>query len=399
MNSRICCLNKAAPATVWTLILSLLVGIAQSQEASFGESCLDTCGDAWRVRADYLFWWTKGNRVPALVTTSPDGTPRDMAGVVDTPGFETLFGGQKIDDSVRPGGRLTLSRWLDDTSQTAVEGVFLYLGDAGKSGDFSATSFGSPILARPLFNVIDAKEDSQLVAFPEILDGRVDVYTSSEIYSAELLGRWNSRSGPRGNIDLLAGYRYFHFGEKLGIREQLTSVELGGVVPLDTQFDLYDRFATQNDFHGAQVGVAAEFWHSLLSLELSAKVALGNIRRQWQTSGETTTRIPGQAATSAPGGLLSLPTNMGTHADNHFAVLPEFGINGTVLVTRRLSFVCGYSLLMLNHVARTGDQIDRSVNPSQLDGGDLAGPPRPAAKTQGADFWVQGLNLGLDYRW
>ena len=77
----------------------------------------------------------------------------------------------------------------------------------------------------------------------------------------------------------------------------------------------------------------------------------------------------------------------------------EFGINGTVLVTRRLSFVCGYSLLMLNHVARTGDQIDRSVNPSQLDGGSLVGPPRPAANTRGADFWVQGLNIGLDYRW
>ncbi len=32
--------------------------------------------ERWFVSADYLGWWIKGNKVPALVTTSTTGTPR-----------------------------------------------------------------------------------------------------------------------------------------------------------------------------------------------------------------------------------------------------------------------------------------------------------------------------------
>jgi hypothetical protein len=399
MNSRLWSRARKVASNISWLIVLLVMGIARGQEGCLDECCLDTCGDTWRARAEYLCWWTKGNAIPPLVTTSPDGTLRTMAGVLHTPGFEILFGGENIDDEVRPGGRLTLSRWLDDSSQLAVEGVFLYLGEDGKSGDFAASSLGSRILARPFFNVTSNAEDAELVVFPDVLNGRVDVASSSEIYSAELLGRWNSRRGSRGSIDLLGGYRYFHLDESLSIREQLTSVEIGGLVPLGTQFDLSDRFSTNNDFHGGQLGVAAEFWRDCVSLELSAKLALGNLRRHWQVSGDTVTQIPGLVPTTEPGGLLALPTNIGTHTDNQFAVLSEFGVNGTVLLTSRLSVVCGYSLLLLNQVARTGDQIDRNVNTSQIGGGPLVGPAQPAGRLGGSDFWAQGVNIGLDYRW
>lgn len=399
MNSRRWSGARNVASSISWLIVLLVMGIARGQDGCLDDCCLDTCTDTWRARAEYLFWWTKGNSIPPLVTTSPDGTPRTMAGVLDTPGYETLFGGENVDDEVRPGGRLTFSRWLDDSSQLAVEGVFFYLGGDGKSGDFAASSLGSPVLARPFFNVCSNAEDAELVAFSDVLNGRLDATSSSEIYSAELLGRWNSRRGPRGRIDLIGGYRYFHLDESLRIREQLTSVETGGVVPLGTQFDLSDRFSTNNDFHGGQLGVAAEFWRDYVSLELSAKFALGNLRREWQVGGDTISQVPGLLPTAAPGGLLALPTNLGTRTDNEFAVLSEFGVNGTVLLTSRLAVVCGYSLLLLNDVARTGDQIDRNVNTSQIGGRPMDGPPRPAAQHRGTDFWGQGVNIGLDYRW
>jgi hypothetical protein len=359
----------------------------------------DSSPNLWRVRADYLLWWTKGNSLPPLVTSSPEGTPREMAGVLGTPGVEILFGDHSIDNEVRSGGRWTLSRWLDDQSQIAVEGTFLYIADDLQTGDFSANQFAEPILARPFFNARSIREDSELVAFPNVLDGRIDVASSSEIYSAELLARWTSRRGSRGQLDWLAGYRHFHFGESLSARERLTSVEIGGLVPLGTQFDLSDHFSTDNDFHGGQFGLALEFWHDIFSLELSAKAALGNLRRQSRISGQTTTVIPGLDPRTTPGALLALPTNIGTHSDNRFAVLPEFGINGTVLLTSRLSLVCGYSLILLNDVARTGGQIDRTVNTSQVGNRPLDGPARPAARLAGSDLWIQGLNIGLDYRW
>ncbi len=34
------------------------------------------------VQAEGLLWWIEGNPVPALVTTSPNGTPRELAGVL-----------------------------------------------------------------------------------------------------------------------------------------------------------------------------------------------------------------------------------------------------------------------------------------------------------------------------
>jgi hypothetical protein len=53
-------------------------------------------------------------------------------------------------------------------------------------------------------------------------------------------------------------------------------------------------------------------------------------------------------------------------------------------------------------VARPGDQIDRTVNPSQVPdvGGPrpLSGPARPLPTFQTADFWTQGINFGLEFR-
>src|SRR5262249_5551056 len=41
------------------------------------------------VSADYLLWEVKPSRLPALVTTSPPGTPRPVAGVLGVPGSGT----------------------------------------------------------------------------------------------------------------------------------------------------------------------------------------------------------------------------------------------------------------------------------------------------------------------
>ena len=47
---------------------------------------------------DYLAWWAKGNPLPALVTTSPLGTPLGSAGVLpEGPSTSILFGNQLID--------------------------------------------------------------------------------------------------------------------------------------------------------------------------------------------------------------------------------------------------------------------------------------------------------------
>jgi hypothetical protein len=49
-------------------------------------------------------------------------------------------------------------------------------------------------------------------------------------------------------------------------------------------------------------------------------------------------------------------------------------------------------------VVRAGNQIDRSVNPSQIGGGALSGPARPSARFEDASLWAQSIVIGLAIR-
>ena len=58
------------------------------------------------------------------------------------------------------------------------------------------------------------------------------------------------------------------------------------------------------------------------------------------------------------------------------------------------SHTVGYSFIYWNHVVLAGNQIDTNLTtplPS------AAAPPFP--KFQRTDFWVQGINLGGEFRW
>jgi hypothetical protein len=328
------------------------------------------------------------------VTTGPDGS----AGVLGEPGTEVLFGAETIDSQARPGGRITISRWLEDEEESVLEFVGFYVADDYHTGDFARESPGSPVLARPFVNVgpNGSSQDSELVA-SDTLSGRIAIDSYSEIYSAAGLLRCNVGLGPRGRVDLLGGYRYFRLRESLAIREDL--VFTSSLLPEGTTADVRDQFAATNDFHGGELGIAAEFYLPRMSIELLAKVALGGTIRKVVIDGQTTFFIPDVAPDIAPGGLLTQPTNMGTHRESAFSVLPEFGVSTVFAVTPNLSFTCGYSLILLNDALRTGSQIDRGVNISQLGGETLDGPARPGFAFRRSDFVLQGISLGLEYAW
>jgi hypothetical protein len=195
----------------------------------------------------------------------------------------------------------------------------------------------------------------------------------------------------------MGGYRYFRFREALTIQEQVIARDPGGFVAFGTIFDLADRFTTENNFHGGELGVVADYYRDIFTLEILAKVALGNIRRRTTISGESTVTPPPLAGpmTMAAGGLLSQPTNIGTHTNDDFAVLPEFGVNLRMALTNSATLSVGYTLLMLNGVARTGEQIDPVINSDQIGGGAFMGDARPSPLFADSDFWAQGLQLGI----
>jgi hypothetical protein len=127
------------------------------------------------------------------------------------------------------------------------------------------------------------------------------------------------------------------------------------------------------------------------------KVGLGNNRQQVRINGSTTTTSAG-ASVTVPGGLLALPTNIGEYTRNEMAVLPEMNLNLRYDITCNLRATLGYTVIYMDNVVRSGDQIDLGINPSQI-GGALAGDPRPAFSFVEDDLFVHGVNAGMELRW
>jgi hypothetical protein len=346
---------------------------------------------------EYLLWRIRDSHLPPLVTASAPAS----GGILGQPGTVVLFGG-RTDNEERSGGRFRVGVWLESEQILGIEVGYFFLG--ARSVNFTAGSAGagSAVLARPFFNVSTGAEDAELVSVPGVLTGAVAVSLSSRLQGTELNGVCNLCCGRRGRVDLLAGFRYLELNEGLGITEGLTvnpSVPGTG----GTAFGVSDQFNTRNRFYGGQVGARAEFWRGGLFVNVRGTVALGRTDQVVEVAGGTVIALPGQVPAVANGGLLALPTNSGHFTGGRFAVVPEVGINVGYQVTENLRAFVGYSFLYWSNVVRPGDQIDRAVNPSQFPQSaavpQLIGPARPAPVLRDTDFWAQGINFGVEFRY
>lgn len=358
-------------------------------------------GRTW-VGAEYLLWWTKGSSVPPLITASPPGTPQALAGVLGAPGTTVLFGGRDLNTDLRSGGRFTLGRWLNDERTWGVEGNFFLLETATTT--FSAGSTGTPILGRPFFNAATGAQDAELVAFPGVLAGTAAVVAPSNVFlGGEALVRRNlccTGCGCRGaRLDALAGYRYLQLNESVNIYENLLTTSGTGVVAQGTRINVADRFAVRNQFHGGELGGQATIRRDAWSLGLLAKFALGSTHQSASINGNTRVTVPGLPTVTNAGGLLAQGSNIGHFTQNVYAWVPEFGATVGRQLTPRLRATVGYTFLYWSDVPRPGNQIDVAVNPTQIPPGTLTGAARPAFGFQTSDFWAQGVNLGLDFRY
>jgi hypothetical protein len=354
------------------------------------------------LRAEYLLWWVEDGNVPPLVTTSPQAA----LGVLGEPGTRVLFGGSDggFDYGTRSGGRFSALFWLDPCQTCGVEGVFFFLGQG--SADFAAASAGDPVLARPFVNPLLGAQDAELVAnlaqpdLPDLLPlaGRVTVSSRSRLWGAEANGRANLCRGCTYRVDLLGGFRYLSLDEGFTVAEDLRIPD-DAVVFAGSRLSLFDSFGTRNDFYGGQLGTQAEVIMGRFGLELTAKVGLGSVHQRAHITGGTRLEEPGAAVVRAPGGLLALPTNIGSYSRNEFAVVPEVGVNLGFWLSNNLIARVGYNFLYWSDVARPGDQVDLGVNPTQLPPGTLVGPARPSFRFHDADFWAHGVNFALEFRY
>jgi hypothetical protein len=358
------------------------------------------CGPAGRfwVEADYLLWRVRGDSLPPLVTTSPQGTARADAGVLSNPGTTTLFGNSTVNNDWRSGGRIQAGYWLDSEQKWGIEANFFMLDDA--DANFSAASNGNPILARPFFNAITNHPDAELIAFPGVATGQISIRETSTLLGTGVWLRRNLCCGECYRLDALVGYRYLHLGDHLGINEDLVSTDAtSATVPVGTHVAVFDQFNTSNNFNGADLGLTGEWRYGRWVLEGLAKVALGENSSTLDVNGSTTITVPGSAPLTQSGGLLALSSNSGHFTRDRFGVVPEVGIKVGYQITPQIRANVGYDFLYWSDVIRPGSQIDPVVNPNLLPPATPGGPNRPATRLDDTvNLWVHGVSFGLEFR-
>ncbi len=368
------------------------------------DDCCDDCDDySWcssgpiYVRGEYLLWWIKGDSLPPLVTTSPQGTPRAQAGVLGQPDTSVLFGGTRVNGGGRSGGRFVLGWWADACNRVEAE----WFGLAQSSANYSQSSTGDPILARPFFNLGTGAQDSNVLAFPGQLSGNVQIAETSNFVGAAIRAATNvicsNNCSYNHSVDFVYGYRYLRLRENLSIDSSLEVTDPQSPL-LGTTFASNDSFTATNNFNGAMIGVMATNCGTCWSLVTSGRLGIGGTWERVVIDGQSTATQNDQSTTS-PGGLLAMPTNIGNYKRTAFSVVPEVELKVGYNWTPRLKFTIGYDLIYWSRVARPGSQIDTFVNTSQASGQPLVGTPGPLFPFRETDLWVQGLSIGGEWCW
>jgi hypothetical protein len=359
-------------------------------------SCEDECNPAtewlhiferngqFSFRGEYLAWWTKSADLPPLVST----------GVIGEPGTEILYGGSDGNSSVHSGVRLGLTYWLTPCHEMAFDVNYTFL--ANNATTFDRDSTQTPNLARPFFNVATRvmAQDAWILANSTAgQTGEIHVNNSLEMQCLEAVVRRSVIQQCDRNLDFVFGYRYGRLVEDLTIND--STIRLGSTVQKTDVFD------ARNEFNGLELGFISTTRHCRWSLELLAKLAMGNTRSRMDVSGRTRVTDSQGGSVNLNGGLLALPTNSIPVERNSFSTMPELGVTLGYDLTCNLKARVGYSVVYWSSVMRPGDQIDTNINGTQVPptSTGLQGMASPESRAVGSDFWAQGLNVGLDYRY
>jgi len=369
------------------------------------DECCDCCCDGccaprscfW-IRGEYLLWTVKGAPTPALVTSNSNGA----APVIGVPGTQVVYGGSTQGFDMRSGGRFTIGFALPCTCNNfGFESTAFFLGNRTTNNTFASN--GIPSLGRPFTNVgpslngFPGNQDAELVALPGLVAGSVNVKTSNDIYGVEGNFRFPISCGCNWKVDFLTGFRYLNIDENLQITENLTLQDrtergVGNII-------VQDNFHTRNSFYGGQLGVDAEYRWRRWFVSGTGKLALGDMHQLVNIDGFTAFR-DGPNPGVERGGLLALPSNIGSYNRDTFCVVPELGLRLGFNFTERFRGYVGYDVLYVSTVVRPGDQIDTNINPTFLPrNGPAVGAPMPAFQYHSTDFWAQGVSFGLEWRY
>jgi hypothetical protein len=342
---------------------------------------------------DILGWATKGVHAPPLVT----GSPIADGGIIGQGQTRILFGDDTFHEDLRPGGRLTFGWWFDPNQYSGVEFQYFELDGHNIRFDASGTNGSSnSILARPIIDAGTGQPNAVIIA-SDVLNGSVIATSNMQLTSTNILFRDLFWASQYARVDYLVGYRHTHLYDRLKVNESLTSLDDASGFAEGTPITRVDQFRAVNQFDGADLGLKG-WWSRSGTLAVTglAKVALGASNNNVIINGFTT-QGSGRTATTTQGGVLALPSNIGRRAQQEFGVVSEIGCGLEWQPVCFWKFSLGYTWFYWSDVARAINQIDTTVDTSQLAPTSGSGAS-PTFHMHTTSFWAQGLNAGFSYQ-
>jgi hypothetical protein len=379
----------------------------------------ETPGPQFWGGAEYLLWWLKKSPVPfPLVNTTSDFTAIPPGAFLQ-PGTGTLIGEERLNPGLRSGARFEAGAWIDDHRCIGVEGNFFFLESHTVSQSVASSGApGSPVLVVPFFDADALAESTFPLALPGALAGGAALSISSRLQGAEINGAVAVCTCSWLRVDVLAGFRYLDFHESL----TFTTNSIGILAPGPGSnnglvLNTIDEFNSHNVFFGPQVGVRGECHLGNLFVEGTAKFAIGDVYQTTTIGGAAVTNFfnapAGGPFTGVPpqlvpgSGIFAQPSNIGPTGRNTRHQInwsPEAGVKVGYQLFPWVRVFAGYEFLWTSNFARSGEQFDRFINTAQTVPAAIAGVPsapgtRPMVSPGGSVFWVQGIDVGLEFRY
>jgi hypothetical protein len=398
-------------------------------KAACGPAPMCHVGPAGRYwfEADYLLWWTKGSRVVPLIST----------GTIGQAGTQILYGNDRYDLGSRSNFGFDMGMWFDEGCTFGIDLDFFTLGKVSERASFS--SDGNTTLAQPYYNVDAAANASRLIAgssggftYSGAMDARQSEYfqsfaltfrinlgcndiccgcgscgdgcceeecgsccdgcyparTRADLVTQRFLGQYGPDSW---RLDFVTGWRTCRLNERTTLNA--TSSRAGGGWDVNS----WDAFKSQNEFHGGDLGLLAQFYRGRWSLDVLAKVGLGNQNQTVRIDGQTVITT-GAGATTYERGMFALGSNSGHYSRDKFVAVPEIGLELGYQLNGNLRATFGYNFIYWSNVVRSSEQISSQIDPDQIPPSASAGATQPAFSWNDSDYWAQGLTFGLEAR-
>lgn len=348
---------------------------------------------SWKTKTsfDYLYFWSSNAPISVPLITANDNPL--AFGIINEPGTRILFGSGSNTNQAggTDGGRLTLASWIGKDCHYGFEVNFWGLSQKNQEFRASSATGEIPIVNIPFFSTTSASEDVLVDRLPNT----ATVKQSFQPFDFELNGLIHLQAMQRPFIGLV-GLRYLNVHEKLTVHDAL----FNNPSTPNQVLNVEDVFSTTNGFYGLQLGAIADWDYCRFNLELSPKIALGSTLEQLDISGETNVN---DENIIQPIGLFAEPSNIGCFKKNQFAVLPEIQAKLRYCLFSYLSATLTYNGLFISNILRPSREIDRNINTSQnplLGGtGILSGTVSPLPQMNQTSLWLQGISLGLEFRY